>query len=223
MEAWRPRPNDDDTSRTALWDDMKRRAAGWVRYLGWGRLLGALVSTMVIIGFAWLLLRQPPAPVEDDLAYATTSVPDTTRPSSSMITVHVAGRVTRPGVYELSPTARVIDAVNIAGGAVFGADPDAINLAAPVRDGQRVYVPAVGEVVIPANSDPANVGPVFPIDLNTATAADLDALPGIGPSTAAAIIRQRESTGPFASVDSLLDVPGIGRSKLEAIRGLVRV
>ena len=226
MEAWRPRPNDDDTSRTALWDDMKRRAAGWVRYLGWGRLLGALVSTMVIIGFAWLLLRQPPAPVEDDLAYATTSVPDTTRLSSSMITVHVAGRVTRPGVYELSPTARVIDAVNIAGGAVFGADPDAINLAAPVRDGQRVYVPAVGEVIVDVSSDGDGgdvAGPQFPIDINTATITELDRLPGIGPATASAIVRHRDERGRFASVDGLLDVPGIGAAKLEAIRGLVKV
>lgn len=226
MEAWRPRPGDEGTGGSDLTGDLKRRILGWCRYLGWGRSIGAIISSTLIIGFAWLLFRQPPAPVEDGLAYATTSVADTARPATAKITVHVAGRVTRPGVYELSPTARVIDAVDIAGGMVFGANPDAINLAAPVSDGQKVYVPAVGEVIVDVatNGTAGDVtGPRFPIDLNTATVSELDVLPGIGPATAAAIVRHRSERGRFASVDGLLDVPGIGTAKLEAIRGLVRV
>lgn len=226
MEPWRPQSNEDDTSGPALVDEVKRRLVGWVRYLGWGRLLGAVGSSVVIIGLAWLLLRQPAPPVEDELVYATTSVPDDTNPSSrSIVTVHVAGRVSRPGVYDLPSTARVVDAIDIAGGAAFGADPDAINLAAPVSDGQRVYVPAVGEVVAdvaPDGSGQASA-PRFPIDINVATVADLDLLPGIGPATAAAIVRHRDERGRFASVDGLLDVPGIGAAKLDAIRGLVKV
>ena len=139
--------------------------------------------------------------------------------------MHVAGRVQRPGVYDLPSSSRVIDAVNMAGGAVFGADADAINLAAPVVDGQRVYVPAVGEVVVsePSGADGVVAGPRFPIDINTATVGDLDRLPGVGPATAEAIVRHRDEQGRFASVDGLLDVPGIGEAKLEAIRGLVSV
>ncbi|MFZ9426004.1 MAG: helix-hairpin-helix domain-containing protein [Ilumatobacteraceae bacterium] len=217
MEPWRPSaPN-----------ETMRSVRGWLRewivWVGWRRIVAGVASAGVIGGIGVLLLRTPSAPVEDELTYATTSVPSAGSSTVNTVMIHVAGSVARPGVYSLPDGARVVDAIDSAGGPIFGADVDAINLAATISDGQRVYVPAVGEVVIPANSDPANVGPVFPIDLNTATAADLDALPGIGPSTAAAIIRQRESTGPFASVDSLLDVPGIGRSKLEAIRGLVRV
>lgn len=169
------------------------------------------------------------------MAYATTSTPaassrsatpgSPSTPSTAVITVHVAGRVQRPGVYDLPSSSRVIDAVNMAGGAVFGADADAINLAAPVVDGQRVYVPAVGEVVVsePSGADGVVAGPRFPIDINTATVGDLDRLPGVGPATAEAIVRHRDEQGRFASVDGLLDVPGIGEAKLEAIRGLVSV
>ncbi|MFM8848121.1 MAG: helix-hairpin-helix domain-containing protein [Actinomycetota bacterium] len=116
----------------------------------------------------------------------------------------------------------MIDAIDAAGGVAFGADADAINLAAKVTDGQRVYVPAVGEAVVSDQQTPAS-GPTLPIDLNAATAADLDVLPGVGPATAAAIVRAREAKGGFTSVDDLLDVPGIGEAKLEALRGLVRV
>jgi competence protein ComEA len=225
MEAWRPSPDGDSTNDPGFVSDARRRLVLWFRYVGVVRLLGASLSTLVILALAWLMLRQPAAPVEDELVYATTSLPSVSVSSATLITVHVAGRVQRPGVYDLSSSSRVIDAVNMAGGAVFGADADAINLAAPLIDGQRVYVPAVGEVVTNVASDgEGNVeGPRFPIDINSATVTDLDRLPGIGPATAEAIVRHREERGRFASVDGLLDVPGIGDAKLEAIRGLVRV
>lgn len=225
MEAWRPSPDDESAARSGFVGDARERLVAWVRYLGWGRLLGALTSTIVLVALGWLLLRQPAAPVEDDLAYATTSAPASVTTQPTTVTVHVAGRVRRPGVYDLPATSRVIDAVNMAGGAVFGADADAINLAAPVSDGQRVYVPAVGEVVPATESGGtgADAGPRFPIDINAASVSDLDRLPGIGPSTAAAIVRHREERGRFESVDGLLEVPGIGDAKLGAIRALVTV
>ena len=108
----------------------------------------------------------------------------------------------------------------------MGADADAINLAALLSDGQRIYVPRVGEEPPPelSSGGPQDTSvPAGPIDVNTATAAQLETLPGIGPSTAAAIIAYRDLHGPFASVDDLAEVSGIGDSKLAAIRGLVTV
>lgn len=214
MEPWRP---DVDTTDDR-WGDVRRRVVGWVRWVGWARIVAAVAAAVIVGGLGWLLLRTPAPPIEDGLDYATTSVP--VRATLDVVTVHVAGRVAHPGVYALDDGSRVIDAIGAAGGAVFGADADAINLAAMVTDGQRVYVPAVGEAVVSEQQTP---GPTLPIDLNVATAADLDVLPGVGPATAAAIVKAREAKGGFTSVDDLLDVPGIGEAKLEALRGLVRV
>ncbi len=151
------------------------------------------------------------------------------------VVVHVAGAVAAPGVVRLSNGSRVVDAVTAAGGLRADADPDRVNLAATLVDGQRVVVPIVGQPV-PAEVAPApapssggatagaaSSGGAAPVDLNTATAEQLDALPGVGPSTAAAILDHRASAGPFTSVDQLLDVRGIGEAKLEALRDLVSV
>ena len=137
------------------------------------------------------------------------------------VVAHAAGAVASPGVYRLAAGARVADLVDAAGGPLPGADLDQVNLAAPVADGTRVYVPVEGEVV-PASSGTSDV-PVGPLDLNSATAEQLDALPGVGPSTSAAILAERERKGRFSSVDDLLDVRGIGPAKLEQLRELVRV
>lgn len=156
------------------------------------------------------------------------------------ITVHVAGAVASAGVYHLATGSRLEQAVNAAGGLSPEADLDAINLAGFVADGDRLFVPRIG-VAIPAVVTPpaerpgvpglagpgseaedasAAVSP-GPIDLNSASADELDELPGIGPSTAAAIVTHREQIGPFSSVDDLLAVRGIGPAKLDAIRALV--
>jgi competence protein ComEA len=144
--------------------------------------------------------------------------------------VHVAGAVVVPGVHELAPGARVIDAIDAAGGLAPGADSARINLAAPVADGERVYVPVVGEqpptAVVGAGGGAGGAGAVDgagPVNLNTADAAALDTLPGVGPATAAAIVEHRERIGGFTSVDQLLDVRGIGEAKLEQLRSLVSV
>ena len=146
------------------------------------------------------------------------------------IVVHVAGSVVHPGVVHLPIGARVVDAVAAAGGALPEADGNAINLAAALRDGARVYVPRVGEQVPPIAEpaaepagEPSSSSLAGPIDLNTATAAQLDALPGVGPSTAAAIIAYRDQHGPFQAVDELGGVRGIGPAKLDALRGQVTV
>ena len=152
------------------------------------------------------------------------SVAPTTAVASDVV-VHVAGAVTAPGVYHLPAGARVIDAITAASGMRTDANADGVNLAAVARDGSRIYVPVVGEAaaVVVGNSDPS-VGatlPAGPIDLNTATAEELDQLPGVGPATAAAIVAYRDAHGPFATVDDLADVRGIGPAKLDALRGSV--
>lgn len=148
------------------------------------------------------------------------------------ILVHVAGAVALPGVYRLPAGARVVDALAAAGGPANDADTDAVNLAEELHDGDRILVPSVADAVVvpPGVSGSGSAGeavpagtPAGPVDLNRADEAALDALPGVGPATAAAIVSYREEHGPFASVDDLADVRGIGPAKLEALRGLVTV
>lgn len=198
------------------------------------RLLGGAVALAVAVAIVVVVTRPAAPPPEVALPFATsaaTSAPSTssTAPPVEEVVVHVAGAVLRPGVHELAPGARVIDAVDAAGGLAASADAARLNLAAPVADGARVYVPSVGE------EPPEPVGPApttapggtadlsGPVDLNRADAAALDALPGVGPATAAAIIEHRERIGGFTSVDQLLDVRGIGEAKLEQLRPLVTV
>lgn len=149
--------------------------------------------------------------------------------TSSAVVVHVAGAVVSPGLYRLGADARVADALDAAGGPAADADVDSINLAAKVADGERVYVARRGEVPPPAmssggaGSGGAAGAAAGPVDLNTATAEQLEALPGVGPATAEAILAYRKEKGRFRSVDELLEVRGIGEAKLAAIRPKVRV
>jgi competence protein ComEA len=143
------------------------------------------------------------------------------------LTVHAAGAVSRPGIYVLPARARVADVLAAAGGPTADADVDQLNLATKVADGDRVYVPRRGEAVAPpASAGGGNgAGSSLPqaVDLNAATASQLEALPGIGPALAKAIVEHRTRHGRFRAVTDLLDVPGIGPAKLATLRPLVRV
>jgi competence protein ComEA len=207
----------------------------WLAWFGAGRVAGVAVTVAVTVVGGWWLLRPAPAPTEAVLPYASVPAPTaattgaTTSSAPSSVVVHVAGAVAAAGVYELPGGARVVDGVERAGGSTPEADTSGLNLAAVLVDGQRVYVPRVGEtpppVAEPVAGDGAAVagstGPVGPIDVNAATAGELEALPGIGPATAAAIVQHREDQGPFASVDDLDAVRGIGPAKLAALGDLV--
>jgi competence protein ComEA len=125
--------------------------------------------------------------------------PAPTRTPEALIVVDVAGAVARPGVYGLAAGSRIHDALLAAGGMTGEADQVALNKAVPVRDGQRIYVPRVGEAV-PAGS--AGSDAQLKIDVNHATAAELEALPGIGPTTAARIVRSRGGH-PFTRIEEL--------------------
>jgi competence protein ComEA len=140
-----------------------------------------------------------------------------------LVLVHVAGAVRRPGIYELPGGSRIHDAIRAAGGAKPRAALAQVNLAAPVADGQQVVVPTAGE---PADVSDGGAGadsssPTPPVQLNTATVAELDALPGVGPVTAQRIVEYREQHGAFASIDDLDAVPGIGPTRLEHLRELL--
>lgn len=144
----------------------------------------------------------------------------TAGPAAAVIYVHVLGQVAEPGLYTLSDGARAVDAVAAAGGFTEQADAGGVNLARFVSDGEQIVVPAIGEA--PAGAVPGMTGDGR-VNLNTADAATLDTLPGIGPATAAKILAWREQHGRFESIDDLLDVGGIGEAKLDAIRDLVTV
>ena len=210
----------------------------WIEWFGVGRLIAGAVTVVLLVGVGWWLLRSPSPPTEAGLPLASATAGSATVASGGSagappgpappttagpLVVHVAGAVVSPGVYELAPGARVQAALEAAGGAVPGADSGALNLAAPVGDGERVYVPMVGEPVPIATGSPGVTVAPGPVDLNQASAAELDGLPGIGPATAAAIVEHREQNGPFATVEDLEAVRGIGPAKLDALRDLVRV
>ena len=139
--------------------------------------------------------------------------------------VHVVGAVRSPGVVRLPAGARVVDAIEAAGGVREDAQTEQLNLARLVADGEQVRVPVVGEVVEAGPSAGPGAAPSAGgtsgsglINVNTASAEELERLPGIGPALAERIVSHRQAHGPFASLDDLTDVPGIGRAKLEALR-----
>ncbi|MEN2740852.1 ComEA family DNA-binding protein [Microbacterium sp. X-17] len=132
--------------------------------------------------------------------------------------VHVAGAVARPGLYALPAGARVVDAISAAGGFTPEAAQAAVNLARSVTDGEQLVVPVQGAAP-PAGATPGDGR----VNVNTADAARLDTLPGVGPAIADRIVSWREKNGPFASIDDLLAVPGIGEKMLENLRELVSV
>lgn len=136
--------------------------------------------------------------------------------ASPSITVHVAGAVRAPGLVTLLAGDRVAHAIAAAGGALGVADLSALNLAAALGDGDQVTVPVKGEVT-PTGLNPGTTDDGL-VDVNHASAADLENLPGVGPVLAERIFDYRQEHGPFATVEDLLDVPGIGEGKLGALR-----
>lgn len=210
----------------------------------------AFVAALAVLVTVFTLLRDRPAPVMsaklppvEKVATAGphSSASPTPAPEQPVV-VSVVGLVHTPGLVTLAPGARVADALQAAGGAVNGADTIGLNMARPLGDGEQIVVglaPAPGQPTalgssVAAGTTPTSKSPTpgqgsakpkagAPVDLNTATAAELDALPGVGPVTAAAIVAWRQANGKFTSVDQLADVEGIGPARLEKLRALVRV
>ncbi|GEL48611.1 hypothetical protein CHO01_37270 [Cellulomonas hominis] len=225
---------DDPVEADALPDgDGGRRWAGLAE-LRWRvppRVAVVAVLALALLGGAVALraAAQPSAPAVDVPEPAVSDTgpgePTAAAADAAALWVHVVGRVASPGLVQLPAGSRVAEAIAAAGGALPDADLAAVNLAAVVQDGTQVHVPAPGEAPGEASvaaADPGGSGPAT-VDVNAASAADLEALPGIGPVLAERVVAWRTEHGPFRDVDGLLDVPGIGPSVLAQIRDLVRV
>ena len=224
---------------------MLREVRDWVEELAcrsgldtWSptaRKVAFAVAIAVVVLAVWkwgsggtgeaLTPRAPSAPPAAAAAEASAAEPA----SPASVTVQVVGAVRRPGVYAVPGGSRVIDAVNAAGGLLGNADQAAVNLARAVNDGEQIPVPVQGAAASPAGGAGAAGGgaagaapaPGAKVDLNSATAEQLDALPGVGPATAKKIVDDRTENGPFRKVEDLMRVPGIGAKKLDALKDLV--
>jgi competence protein ComEA len=173
-----------------------------------GVLIGLLASGMILL----LTARPQGQPVR--------LLPP---PTPGPCQVHVAGAVVSPGVYSLPCDSLVQDAIARAGGMAEAGEAGGLNLAAGVHDHQKILVPSrlPASTAAAGSAAPAEAASGGLLNLNTASAAELEDLPGIGPSLAKAIVSFREAHGPFVAPDELLDVPGIGPAKLAGLRDLV--
>jgi competence protein ComEA len=223
-------------------EKLLRRLRQWLAFIGPQRILAGGGTAIVLGGLAWFVLKPSPVPIDAYVPRVTSVAAVASTPSPSIITVHVAGAVKNPGVYRLSSSARVVDAVASAGGALRSADLESINLAQTITDTEQIYIPikkvsrprvTTAPRLRPQRTAPTTVPviagsstgaqPARLINLNTATASELDSLTGVGPSTAKAIIAYRTKKGSFSKVEDLLNVPGIGPAKLAALRDQVTV
>lgn len=220
---------------------MYQRLLEAIQWFGVRRAITTTVAVLLFGVGAWWVVRVPPVPVESTISFTSTLIaqnqeasPNVASASLLDIVVHVAGEVKVPGVYTLPNGSRMIDAVTAAGGATPRADLEVINLATPLVDSAQIYVPAKGVVALPtfarplpglngvvSNSNVASTSAV--ININRASVPELDALPGVGSTTAQAIVEYRVAHGPFGSPEDLLNVKGIGPAKFEAMRKFVGV
>ncbi len=212
------------------------RLLGRLGLAGRGRVVAALAA--ILAGATALCLARaaavPAEVVERDEPAATSDAardPGETREAGEAsegerVVVHVDGAVAVPGVYRLEgDDLRVQDAVDAAGGLSAEADTAQTNLAAPLEDGSKVHVPAAGEAGAQAGpaAEAAGGGAPELVNINTASEAELDELPGVGPATAAAIVEEREANGPFASPEDIMRVSGIAEKRFAKLEDLICV
>lgn len=215
-----------------------------------GAIALAVIAALAVLITVFTVARDRPPPVTSaklppvERVSASSPRASTTPGPDRPVVVSVVGLVHKPGLVTLAPGARIADALQAAGGPVDGADTIGLNMARPLGDGEQIVVglaPAPGKPAVlgssvgvggpaaqspsagPSTSGKPKAGPRDALDLNTATAEQLDGLPGVGPVTAAAIVAWRQTHGRFTSVDQLAEVDGIGQARLDKLRSLVRV
>ena len=175
------------------------------------------MAVLAVVLLAGKLLSHPKAEASPHIPTAASPA----QPGAASMYVDVVGAVRRPGLYRLPHGSRVADALARAGGTTRVAEIELVNLAAPIADGEQVVVPRRGSVASGVGGSVVAGAVAGPVHLNTATADQLDALPGVGPVTAQKILDYRQQHGAFSSVDELDAVPGIGPAKLAQLKGLV--
>ena len=185
--------------------------------------LGAIIALAGSTLLRWT--RPPPIVIEAPPPSPTAAPTETPGP----LRVYVSGEVGQPAVYELPPGSIVADVVEMAGSFTEEAAAEAVNLAQPLADGMHVHVPAEKEAGAPpifSVSEPATApgeNGAMTVNINTATRAQLEALPGVGPATAEKIVAYREENGPFERIEEIMDVSGIGEAKFEGMKELITV
>jgi competence protein ComEA len=195
-----------------------------------GSVLVLLVNLALIGGLFFWLRRPVSSPIEILPPDPTPSPAPTATSTPSPVRVYVTGAVLHPDVYRLATGSIVKDAIEAAGGVTEDADLMRVNLAQELQDQQQIYVPRVGEEEAPppvtgGASAPSSRGAVLggKVNINTATAEELDTLPGIGPAFAQRIIEYREANGPFESIEGIINVSGIGDATFEKIKDRITV
>ncbi|WP_291380183.1 ComEA family DNA-binding protein [Demequina sp.] len=202
-----------EAAHGALGEDVAQAEPARWRWEMSPRVIVTLGLVALIIGALVVWAPRPTgAAVSTPLAGGQESPGIVGAPVGAVVSVHVAGAVTQPGVYELPVGSRVTDAIEAAGGSLEGAELDAINLARQVADGEQVRVPTQG-----ADGAAAGRTPDGRVNINTADVAVLEDLPGVGPVLAGRIVEYRERHGPFASVDALESVTGVGPAVLAGL------
>ncbi len=191
------------------------REAGALAVLGLLLLVGA--------GLAYMRARPAAAVPPPAGAVSASASPGGSSGPANTIVVDVVGAVHKPGVYDFAQGARVIDAVRAAGGFLPSAEPQAINLARPLVDGEQVVVPKKGETPPGAAAGGSAQQPGGKVNINSATASDFENLPGIGPVLAQKIVDYRDQHGPFRSIQDLMKVTGIGQKKFDSLSAYVTV
>lgn len=186
---------------------------------------GAVGLVIILVG-ANYLRSQLSTSDREEVPAVTMGLKEERNTSSARLKVHIIGAVARPGLYEAEPGSRVADALALAGGPTPAADLNQVNLAAKIADGQQLVVPeagAAGTAATSAGGSGASGAAGQPVNLNSATQAQLEELDGVGPKTAQKIIEYRDSHGGFKSIEEMMEVPGIGPAKFEQIKGQVVV